>query len=209
MHDAHSQTPAPRLTEVRLYGHLRRRFGKTFHYQIRSGAEAVRALCVTVPGFRQYLMQHSAPGYRVLLGADPVTDVNQLAYPAGRVVRIVPVTAGAKGGFGTVLLGAALIGLSMSGFLSATPLITGVAGSSLASMAFSVGFGLVLGGVSQMLAGSPKTETPSERPNNAPSYAFNGAINTVAQGNPVPVLIGRLRVGSQVISTGLSTAPIA
>jgi predicted phage tail protein len=68
----------------------------------------------------------------------------------------------------------------------------------------AIGWGLVLGGVSSLLF-TPKTHDPAatERPENKPSYAFNGPVNTTAQGNPVPVGYGRLRVGSQVISAGL------
>ena len=44
---------------------------------------------------------------------------------------------------------------------------------------------------------------PSERPENKPSYSFNGAVNTTAQGHPVPVGYGRLVVGSAVISAGI------
>ena len=32
---------------------------------------------------------------------------------------------------------------------------------------------------------------------------FNGPVNTVSQGNPVPVGYGRLKIGSAVISSGL------
>lgn len=208
MHHARSQTP-PRLTEVRLYGHLRARFGKTHRYAVRSAAEAVRALGATLPGFRQYMTEHSAPGYRVWLGDAPVRGMGELQHPAGSMVRIVPVTAGAKsGGLGSIVLGAALIAASF--YLPTTPLITGLSGS-FSSIAFSMGFGLVLGGVSQLIAGSPKSQNAAanERPNNQPSYAFNGAVNTTGQGNAVPILIGRLRVGSQVVSTGLSTAQLA
>jgi predicted phage tail protein len=207
MHHAHSQTRQPALTEVRLYGHLRARFGKSHRVAVRSAGEGVRALCATVPGFRQHLQRHSLPGYRVWLDREVVADAAQLQVPAGRLIRIVPLTAGAKnGGIGQILTGAALIGLSY--FLPVTPLISGFTFSA-ASIATSIGISMVLGGVSQLIAGTPKSAAPAERANNAPSYAFNGAVNTTGQGNPVPILIGRLRVGSQVISTGISTAALA
>lgn len=208
MHHTHPQTPGAGLTEVRLYGHLRARFGKSHRLAVGSAGEAVRALCAVLPGFRAHLAAHSAPGYRVWLGREAVADHEALRAPAGPLIRLVPLTAGAKnGGLGQIFLGAALIGLSFVPGLQA-PLISGMS-FSVASIAANIGLGLVLGGVSQLIAGSPKAPTPSERPNNAPSYAFNGAVNTTGQGNPVPVLYGRLRVGSQVISTGISTAALA
>jgi predicted phage tail protein len=190
---------------VLLYGHLGKRFGRRHQYDIRTPAEAVRALAVTLPGFRRYLIEHSRPGYRVLVGKSPRT-LETLAYPADDAIKIVPVVAGAGRGFGSVILGAALIGV---GF------ITGGAGLSLGSawalggsyfagyLATNIGVGLVLGGVAQMLAPTPKTPGTPERPENRPSFAFDGPLNTTAQGNPVPVCYGRLIVGSQVISAGL------
>ena len=208
MHHAHTQTQQP-LTEIRLYGHLRARFGRSYRLAVRSAAEAIRALGVVVPGFREYLATHSAPGYRVWLGADVVTAAEQMHAPAGSLIRLVPVTAGAKdAGLNQIIIAAALI-VAAPYLPTAAIYGTGASAISISSIAYSVGISLALGGVAQMLAGNPASDAPSERPENLPSYAFNGAVNTTAQGNPVPVLYGRLRVGSQVISTGLSTAALA
>jgi predicted phage tail protein len=193
------------MLTVLLYGHLGRRFGRRHRYDVRSPAEAVRALCATIPGFRVYLAEHSAPGYRVLVGKD-ARDLDTLAMPANEAIKIVPVTAGAGKGLGSVILGAALIGFGV---------MTGGAGLGLGAaweaggtvfagyLAANIGLSLVLGGVAQMLAPQPKTPGTSDRPENKPSYAFDGAVNTAAQGNPVPVCYGRLIVGSQVISAGM------
>jgi len=74
---------------------------------------------------------------------------------------------------------------------------------------YSVGTAMILGGVAQMIAPTPKANEPSERPENKPSYSFNGAVNTTAQGHPVPVGYGRLIVGSAVISAGIDVDEIA
>ncbi|HCW20974.1 MAG TPA: phage tail protein, partial [Achromobacter sp.] len=42
-----------------------------------------------------------------------------------------------------------------------------------------------------------------DSPDNGASYNFNGPVNTSAQGIPVPVLYGRMIVGSAVISAGI------
>jgi len=193
------------MLTVLLYGHLGKRFGRRHRYDVRSPAEAVRALCATIPGFRVYLAEHSAPGYRVLVGTES-RDLETLAYPAREAIKIVPVTAGAGKGLGSVILGAALIGFGV---------MTGGAGLGLGAawaaggtvfagyLAANIGLSLVLGGVAQMLAPQPKTPGTPDRPENKPSYAFDGAVNTAAQGNPVPVCYGRLIVGSQVISAGM------
>ena len=80
----------------------------------------------------------------------------------------------------------------------------------LASAISSIGFSMVMGGVSQMLFSPPQAQSGGmERPENKPSYAFDGAVNTAAQGNPVPLCYGQLIVGSQVVSAGLSVEQIA
>ncbi|SCZ74077.1 hypothetical protein SAMN03159324_05182 [Pseudomonas sp. NFPP18] len=62
---------------------------------------------------------------------------------------------------------------------------------------------MVAGGVIQMLSPQAKGLGTQDSPNNRPSYSFNGAVNTSVQGNPVPLLYGRMIVGSAVISAGI------
>jgi len=191
---------------VLLYGHLGRRFGRVHRYAARSPAEAVRALCATLPGFRRALVEGGA--YRVLRGGRETLGREDIPAPhsARDSLRIVPVVAGAGKGLGSILLGAALIGLSF--ILPTTPLFTlGPFSPSLASMALSTGVQLMFSGVSQALTSTPQAQSV-EAVSNKPSYAFDGAVNTAAQGNPVPVCYGRLIVGSQVVSAGLSVEQI-
>ena len=44
------------------------------------------------------------------------------------------------------------------------------------------------------------TITPQDPDGNKPSYAFGGAVTTVAEGNPVPLAYGRRQIGGAVIS---------
>ena len=197
------------MKEIRLYGELGKRFGRVHRLAVHSTAEAVRALCANFPAFERAVLD-TAPAYRVWAGRDRIADADGLHAPVGggEVIRIAPVIAGAKSGLGQVLLGAALIGLSF--FLPGTALFTvGTFAPSLASIAFSVGVSMVLGGVTQMLSPPPKVDAGGgERPENKPSYVFNGAVNTTAQGNPVPVGYGRMKVGGAVVSAGLSAVDI-
>jgi predicted phage tail protein len=45
-------------------------------------------------------------------------------------------------------------------------------------------------------------------PENKPSFLFDGPVNTIAQGHPVPVGYGEMYVGSAVISAGIVTEEI-
>jgi predicted phage tail protein len=198
------------MKKVILHGHLRK-FGKRFDLDVASPAEAVRALCVLCRGFRQHLEKYSEPGYRIIVGKTD-RDAEELSWNTSEeTIRIVPVVAGA-GPVGRIIIGAAIIGaafytggasIAAGGFWSA-----GITTTFWGGMSVGLGASLVLGGVSEMLF-STKQGGTTESPDNKPSYVFSGAVNTVGQGNPVPVLYGRMRVGSQVISTGISTEQIA
>lgn len=193
---------------VLLYGHLGRRFGRVHRYDVKSAGEAVRALCATLPGFRRALIDGGA--YRVLRGGREALGRDDIPAPHSQrdSLRIVPVVAGAGRGFGQILLGAALIGLSFVPGIQAVGFSVGPFSFGLSSVFRSVGMNLLFSGVSQALTSTPKQQSV-EAVSNKPSYAFDGAVNTAAQGNPVPVCYGRLIVGSQVISAGLTVEQIA
>ncbi|PZA23441.1 phage tail protein, partial [Enterobacter hormaechei] len=40
-------------------------------------------------------------------------------------------------------------------------------------------------------------------PDNKPSYAFGGSVNTLAMGNPVALLYGVREIGGAIISAGI------
>ncbi|MCE1424815.1 tail assembly protein, partial [Enterobacter hormaechei] len=42
-----------------------------------------------------------------------------------------------------------------------------------------------------------------QEPDNKPSYAFGGPVNTTASGNPVPLLYGQREIGGAIISAGI------
>ena len=200
------------MITVLLYGFLGRQFGRVHHYAIGSPAEAVRALCATRRGFRKAIVDGGA--YRVLVGGADALSADRLPHPTSEreTIRIVPVVAGAGRGFGQILLGAIIIGaafftggasIAASGFLTA-----GITTTFFGGIAVGIGTSLILGGVSQLLFAPPKPQGPADRPENRPSFGFDGAVNTAAQGNPVSILYGKLIVGSQVISAGLSVEQI-
>lgn len=185
------------LRTIRLYGHLGERFGRVFRLDVQSPSEAVRALCIQLPGFRQAVVSHpgAAGGYRVSAGNDKRT-ANTLGIPCGEreSIRIVPVLCGAgKNGGVMTIIGAIVV----------------VVGAYFGqTWAVGLGMSMMAGGIAQMLAKSPVAAAPPDKPENKASFAFDGAVNTIAQGNPVPICYGRMIVGSQVISAGMSVEQI-
>ena len=178
------------MREIRLYGHLGKRFGHVFRFDVKSPAEAIRALRANLDGFEAYLFHHSAPGYHVFVGKRNIGE-NDLSISSGDVaIKIVPVVAGAGHGVFQTILGAVLV-------------VVGVWFEQ--SWLVNIGASMMVGGIAQMLIRPPGA---APAPNNQASYCFNGPVNTTAQGNPVPICYGAMIVGSQVVSAGLSVEQI-
>ena len=199
------------MKTIMLYGLLGKQFGRVHRYDVKSPAEAVRAMSVMMDGFKQALIDGGA--YRVLVGGKNALDNSQVANPVSdsETIRIIPVVSGAGKGLGQIVLGAALFWAApyAAGWLMANTSAVGLA-VGLATYGPTIGVAMMLGGVSQMLFTPKQTGLNTvDRPENKPSFSFDGAVNTAAQGNPVSLCYGGpLIVGSQVISAGLSVEQI-
>ncbi|MDP3322637.1 MAG: tail assembly protein [Hydrogenophaga sp.] len=196
------------MLTVILYGFLAEKYGRLHKVSAKTPAEVIRAFCANYQDFKDTIIQDGQAHYKVLAGGENRSSDDALHIGTSKTIKIVPIVAG-KGGFGKMLLGAALIVASF--YLPGTTYLSTMSSLSFSAsgIASGIGFSLLLGGVSQMLFSAPKAQTNAgERPENKPSYSFAGAVNVTGQGNPVPVCYGKMRVGSQVISTGLSVAQL-
>jgi predicted phage tail protein len=201
------------MKKIVLHGALGEQFGHEWNLDVATPSEALRLIQVNRNDLIPHLLKSAEQGvgYRVIVG-DRDVGVEDLSMPYGReTLHIVPVAAGAKSGLGSIIIGAMLMVLAIpSGGASMglwTALSSGASfGQIAASLAFSIGSNLVLGGLSQMLAGAPKQPAQQEVAvvENKPSYYFNGPVNTIAQGSVVPVGYGTLVVGGMPISAGIN-----
>ena len=124
-------------------------------------------------------------------------DAKELCFATeSSIIRISPVIDGAKnGGILQIVVGVVMI---------AAAFYTGGAslaawGAMQAAMA-GAGAAMLLGGLSQMMMPSAITTMDQNQDGNKPNYGFGGAVTTVAQGLPVPVLYGQREIGGFVIS---------
>lgn len=188
---------------VLLSGSLAAMFGRTHRLVIDTPAEACRALSVIIPGFEVFMQNAHLKGLRfaVFKGKQNITK-EELKHNSGdEVIRIVPVIAGSKrAGVLQTILGAVmvvagvLIGYFSAGTMSAF-------GYGMAKF----GAAMMIGGVVQMLSPQAKGLASRQDPDNMPSYAFGGPVNTVAMGNPVGVAYGLRERGGAIISAGIYT----
>lgn len=77
--------------------------------------------------------------------------------------------------------------------------------AQVGSALVATGTGLVLSGVFAQRPSSNLRERPDERS----SFIFNGAVNSVQEGSVVPLVYGRHRVGSIVVSASLDVSEVA
>ena len=187
------------MKTIRLYGDMGKRFGREFKLDVQNPAEAVRALCSQVSGFRAYLHQHAQDAFKVFVGGSNRSDEVGAPCSDREVIRIAPTVQGASA-VGRIILGAALIALAVW-----NPVFLGMSKGVVAGV-MGYGISMVLGGVVQLLSPQQTMSSGSgESVENKPNYNFNGAVNTTAQGHPVPLCYGRMIVGSAVISAGIET----
>lgn len=188
------------MKTIRLYGDLGKKFGRVHRLDVATAAEAIRALCANFPAFRSELENNRAVGYRVVNGRHELGDEREVQSPLSKTLRIIPVVVGASGAT-KVLLGFVLV-------VAAFVLVATGVGAAFTPYMFKIGAVLILGGVAEMLSPPPKVDGPQEPPDQKPSYLFNGPVNTAAQGHPVPLLYGRMVVGSAIISAGITSTEI-
>lgn len=177
------------LRKIKLYGKLRQ-FGKEFHLAVSSPAEAIKALCVQLPGFEKFLATAKDNGmeFAVFNGNKNINE-SELNFSGSKDIRIAPILTGSKrNGLFQTIVGIILI-----------------AAGAVSGNAFLIqtGIALTAGGVIQMLSPQPKGLKTREPTENAASYAFGSSVNTTAQGNPVGILAGQRIIGGAIISAGI------
>jgi predicted phage tail protein len=184
---------------ISLYGGLARAFQKRYNYspknisiKAKTVKDVMSALEANFPGFRTLLKK--AGYYRVANGVDLYNghgiDENEVEMKFGtQSWHIMPVAAGC-GAVARIVLGVVLI-------------VVGVIYPPLGFLV-SVGVGFIVGGVAELLAPSPASNAgEGEKPNERPSYLFDGPRNTVEPGLTIPVVYGESFIGSITVSGGI------
>lgn len=177
------------LKTIKLYGVLGKKFGKEFHLAVESTREAVKALSVQVPGFEQFMLTAHEQGlaFAVFQDDENISE-EQIDFETGaKVIKIVPKVIGAGGnGILQTILGAVMI-------------VVGVITQQY--WAVGMGVGMMVGGIAQMMM--PKMdEGDQNQDGNRANKGFGGAVTTIAQGNPVPILYGQREVGGFIVNAG-------
>lgn len=184
------------MTNIRLCGQLRQ-FGKSYDLLVRTPAEAVKALCVQIPGLERFISNAKSRGlvFAVFRGKKNIGE-GELNYQGHGNIVIAPVICGSKrAGSLQTIIGAVLI--------VAGAVLSAFGGGAVGVPMMKMGAVLAVGGVVQMLSPQAGGLSTSAAPENTPGYAFGSAKNTTASGNPVPLCIGHRRWGGAIISAAI------
>jgi predicted phage tail protein len=197
------------LIKVKLLGELGRKFGRSYEFMANSPKDVMSALCNQLDGFKRYMVDAHEHGIGFkLINDDPDgMDYSNVLMGCNRLV-IAPIISGG-GTVGRILVGVALIALAFVPGVGSIALATfGKTATTLGSVLFSIGTGLVLTGIASLL--TPPVETPKGDAERKESFLFDRATELTSQGAPIPLLYGRFLAQSPlIISSSLSTQQAA
>lgn len=184
------------LKTIKLYGILAKKFGKEFHLAVDNTREAMRALCVQVRGFEHFMLHAHEQGleFAVFQDDENISEKELDMNTSAKVIKVVPKVKGAGGDNGVLqtILGAVMVVVGAVAMYFGQPWGANLVGA---------GIGMMIGGVAMMLM--PKIDNQDQNQDgNKANKGFGGAVTTVAQGNPVPVLYGQREVGGFIASAG-------
>ncbi len=185
------------MVNVRFYGSLKQ-FGSEFRLDCKTPAEVVQALTSQIPKLRQFIQQGL---FTVRVGREYLDNryleqgLNQ-HLKDNSTVHFTPVLKGSKkAGLFQTIVGAVMVVVgAFTSWAGGAALIAG-------------GIGLIAGGVAQMLTKMPSMSTGKDAERKQ-STSFSNLSNMAAQGRPMPLAYGRIRVGSLIISQGVETMDI-
>lgn len=185
------------MVNVRFYGSLKQ-FGTEFRLDCKTPAEVVQALTSQIPKLRQFIQQGL---FTVRVGREYLDNryleqgLNQ-HLKEDATVHFTPVLKGSKkAGLFQTIVGAVMVVVGV---------FTSLAGGAAL---IAGGIGLMAGGVAQMLTKMPSMSTGKDAERKQ-STSFSNLSNMAAQGRPMPLAYGRIRVGSLIISQGVETMDI-
>lgn len=196
--------------KVYLEGELGNKFGKEFTMDVTSFSEALRCLECNFPTIRKYFIEcdERNVGFVCEVAGTPLNNEAELLleYNEGDMI-ITPLPMGSKSGGGKILAAIAVVALTFAtggfNFAPSLEMMTASFGSIAAGgqmslgllIGLSVGVNLAMAGVQQMMAPDPSVDNDQDE-----SYLFQGTGQTLIEGDPVPILYGKLRVPGRPIS---------
>ena len=204
------------MRNVYLEGEMGDKFGTGFQVEALKISDILRCIDCNHPSFKKYIIdcQEKDIGFEIDIASTKLEyEVEMLMNLQEGDVTITAIPAGSKSGGGKILAAIALAALFMTplgpalfaGGQAAVPALVLSTGGTLPAIAAVSGsltvpgmlvaglaVNLAMMGLNQMMAPDPSTDADQEQ-----NYLFNGNQQNIVEGDPVPVLYGKLRVPGQ------------
>ena len=199
--------------KVYLEGEIGEKFGKEFTMPATSFSEVFRCLECNFPEVRKYLIdcEEKNIGFVCEVAGTPLNSEAELLleYREGDMI-VTPLPMGSKSGGGKLLAALAIAALIIinpyGAFYTQTQAAAYTAGgvqtqaaayalTTPGLVAAGIAVNLALTGISQVMAPDPSVDNDQDE-----SYLFQGTGQTLIEGDPVPVLYGKLRIPGRPIS---------
>lgn len=195
--------------KVYLEGELGEKYGRELTMNVDCIADVLRCLSANFDDVEQYFTTAEDRDVYFAIEVGDHTLQNEqeslLEFRQGDIF-ITPVVLGSGGGFKTLLAGALLVFLAFQPWFapmvgSYVGLATGwgtatisAIGAGVSYAVAGVGLALIAKGLGELLVPDPSTDEQEE------GYLYQGTAQPVIEGDPVPVLYGKLRVPGRPVS---------
>ena len=191
--------------KIYLQGDMALRFGESFTFTGDRVQDALRCVYANRPDFKEYLIECHEKGYNFVIDTQD-TDIDTpeeyfLPVLKGDVI-ISAIPAGSGSGFGKILAAAAIFALIFVPIPGLGQSLAGAASAPGSSFLLRAGVyigtgiatNLAMSGLAEMMAPDPSVDQEDE------GYLFNGSERNIAEGLPIPLLYGELRVPGYPVS---------
>lgn len=213
------------MRNVYLEGELGTKFGAHMYVNAPTVRDVFKLIEVNNPEFRPYLFQCHEKGidFAIEVAGEELEYADECFLPLHEGdVTVTPLPEGGGGGFKKFLIAVAVMyvmaqtgGAGMDPFGTSTTMTSSGTGSTITasgrgfvggltnfasqsvfhSMAVMATTSYAMTGLNEMMAPDPSVDIDEEQ-----SYLFNGNQQNILEGDPVPVLYGRLQVPGQPIN---------
>jgi predicted phage tail protein len=185
-------------------------FGREHSFDVETVAEALSALRVNYPNFRQLFLANEEYYF---VGKRSEEEVRFIGEVHSRLfndeeLHIVPKLEGEYVAPLFAIIAAKMMSVVTGATMGVSVLSISVAAQIGGFILQTVVMSALSFGISKLTSKTPDVSDYDSRENTKPSFLFNGALNRTEQGGPKQLIFGRFMVGSTRVSGSIKTERI-
>lgn len=197
------------LTKIYLEGAMGRNFGREWTLDIHTPIEALQLIQANMPRFGQWIRNNARRYEKCMIickyadgRTEALDEKTMLMHKEVAEIHFIPWVEGAGKAF-QYIAGAVMLVIGALMYWNPMGWAAFGAGTAIWGSVAVAGAGMLLSGIITAIMGRVKSNNSGD---DQTSYYFNGAQNTTRQGVPVPLIFGRCKVGSAVISSTINVS---